>query len=161
MIKSVNNLTPSEMEQFKSLYTKYFVEEAKRTQLGFPLLYEIITKKGSKVLVDKMVDKIASKEYLGYAYVATDDVLGFIVGTNPGKEPARITEAYVVDPSHDKHISLELYRKIAFAFYMLGRRNVSISSSLHNEMLMKIISENGFDVVKSYPDGHGEYAKRI
>ena len=161
MIKKINSLNTSELEQFKTLYIKYFLEETKRTKLGFPLLYELITKKNSKALADIMLGEINSGNYLGYVYLEDDVIAGFIVGLDDGNNPARITEAYVNSGIDNRHIALELYRKIAVAFQMRGRSMISIESHLYNTMLRTLAESNFFDIVNEYPDGYVEYEKRI
>ena len=161
MIRKVNSLGSEGLEQFKVLYTKYFLEEAKRTQLGFPLLYELITKKKSKAIADTIVEEIFADKYLGYVYLDNDTVVGFIVGRDDGRDPARITEAYTSCAEEDRRMALELYRRIAIVFKMRGRSKISIESSLYNEMLTYLAEINAFDPVCEYPDGYVEYEKQI
>ena len=160
MVKSVTNLNPIEMDQFKKLYTKYFIEEEKRNKLGFSLLYEIITKKGSKALVDEMIDKIKNGEYLGYIYAGPSSVLGFIIGHDDNTGLAKITGAYVPTNKYS-FVSLALFRRIAMEFKMRGKRIITIESSIYNDMLMQVAKDNNFDIVNQYQDGFGEYEKRI
>lgn len=161
MLKKISDLDSFELEQFKNLYIKYFIEEAKRTDLGFSLLYELVTKKRSKAIVDAILEKINNFDYLGYAYTSSTEVLGFIVGHANGNGPARITEGYVAPVIDSRLIALDLYRKLAFAFKMRGKRSIVVETSQYNNMLMKIIRENNFEVSYEYLDDRIEYEKTI
>ena len=161
MIKKISGLNNIEIEQFKTLYTKCFLEETKRTKLGFPLLFELITKKNSKAVAQYMVEEIKADRYLGYAYLENQNIIGFIVGTNEDDTKARITDAYVDAGDNSRHIALELYRKIAVAFKVKGKSKITIESHLYNTMLRVFAESNFFDVTNEYPDGYIEYEKRL
>ena len=161
MIKKINSLNSSELEQFKRIYTKYFLKEAKLTKLGFPLLFELITKKNSKAIADFMIEEINKGRYIGYSYIDDEKIVGFIVGVDDGNNPARITEVYISPEVDNRHVALELYRKIAVYFKMKGRSMISIESHLYNMMLRTLAESNFFDIVNEYPDGYVEYEKRI
>ena len=159
MVKEINDLNLVELKQLKRLYTKYFLEEAKITQLGFPLLYELITKRRTKVLVDEMLERINYGEFLGFAFVEDEIVKGFITGCDANQTTAIITEAYV--PHDDSRVSMELYKKIAISFKNRGKKTVTIEKSFYDEIIMRLIIDNDFEAIDKYQDGYALYEKHL
>lgn len=167
MIKNIKDLNNIQLEQFKLLYTKYFVEEAKRTELGFSLLYELITKKHSKALVESIVKRFDEDNYLGYTYIDDGKVLGFIVGWDEGFDPAKITEAYMAYKPEDKDylfknlIVQNLYHRLLLDFKSRGRSKVTIEASTYNRTLSFIAQDSSFTKLEEYPDSYVEYEKQL
>ena len=167
MIKKINDLNEIQLEQFKLLYTKCFVEEAKRTDLGFSLLYEIVTKKNSKAIVDAIITQIDEGNYTGYVYIDNNKVLGFIVGYDDGFDPARIMEAYINYKPEDKDyifksiILQNLYHRLLLEFKERGRTKVFIEASTYNKTLTFVALDNAFTKIQEYPDSYVEYEKQL
>ena len=167
MIKNIKDLNNIQLEQFKLLYTKYFVEEAKRTDLGFSLLFELVTKKNSKTIVESIVKQFDEGNYLGYVYIEDNKVLGFIVGLDEGVDPAKITETYMAyKPEHKNYlfkniIFQNLYHRLLLDFKERGRTKVFIEASTYNRSLTSIAISNAYTKIQEYPDSYVEYEKHI
>ena len=160
MIKDIKDLSEFELEQFKILYIKYLVEDAKRTMLGIPLLYELLTKKHSKKQADVTVNDINDNVLVGYVYIYNGQVIGFIIGEENKHKDAIILAALTTNYSN-RIILLELYKTLALEFKRRSKKFVYINTSLYDDLLMYIANECSFNVLYEYPDGYVEYAKQL
>jgi len=73
MVKDVRELTPEEREQFKKLYTQYFLENVIEPK-------EVLKVQRARAFAEKYIRHMEYGYYLGLGYFDQDDINGLIVG---------------------------------------------------------------------------------
>ena len=167
MIKNINELNEKELNSFKNQYFDYFQKLAvmKTESETVANIKKNLLKRRCMTYVNTMLERIKSGARIGYAYVADDEIFGFIVGRVYGEDKtgwiSHISVDHSVTALQKRAIIMEMYRALSQDFKKAGVTKVTSEVSYFDPKELDALETLDFTPEEEYPDSSVLYGKKL